>query len=69
MVIEQRYFTVKMLAEYLHISTSNIYKRITDNSIPHIKMDKRVLFDKEQIDQWMSNGCQFQSEFPKFKKV
>ena len=38
-----------------------------DNSIPHIKMDKRVLFDREQIDWWMSNGCQFQSEFPTLK--
>jgi excisionase family DNA binding protein len=64
MVNEQRYLTVTMLSEYLHISTSNIYKRITANSIPHIKMDKRVLFDREQIDWWMSNGCQFQSEFP-----
>ncbi len=69
MVKEPRYLTVKMLAEYLHISTSNIYKRITDNSIPHIKMDKRVLFDREQIDQWMSNGCQCQSEFPTLKSA
>jgi excisionase family DNA binding protein len=67
MVKEPRYLTVKMLAQYLHISTSNIYKRITDNSIPHIKMDKRVLFDREQIDWWMTNGCQFKSEFPTLK--
>jgi excisionase family DNA binding protein len=64
-----KYLTVKMLSEYLHISTSNIYKRITDNSIPHIKMEKRVLFDREQIDQWMSSGCQSQSEFPTLKSA
>jgi excisionase family DNA binding protein len=69
MVKEPRYLTVKMLAEYLHISTSNIYKRITENSIPHIKMEKRVLFDREQIDKWMSSGCQSQSEFPTLKSA
>jgi excisionase family DNA binding protein len=69
MVNEPKYLTVKMLAEYLHISTSNIYKRITDNSIPHIKMDKRVLFDRDQIDQWMLSGCQYEFEFPTLKSA
>lgn len=69
MIIQSRYLTVKMLAEYLHISTSKIYKKITDNSIPHIKMEKRVLFDREQIDQWMSCGCQSKHEFPNLKSA
>lgn len=69
MVIESRYLTVKMLAEYLHISTSNIYKRITDNSIPFIRMEKRVLFDRNQIDQWMLSGCLNESEFPTLKSA
>jgi excisionase family DNA binding protein len=69
MIIQSRYLTVKMLAEYLHISASNIYKKISDNSIPHIKMDKRVLFDRDQIDQWMSSGCQCQFEFPTLKSA
>ena len=69
MIIEPRYLTVKMLAEYLHISTSNIYKKITENSIPFIRMEKRVLFDRHQIDQWMLSGCQYESEFPTLKSA
>ncbi len=69
LTIMSRYLTVKMLSEYLHISTSNIYKRITTNTIPHIKMEKRVLFDREQIDHWMLSGCQCQSEFPTLKSA
>ncbi len=69
MIIQSRYLTVKMLSEYLHISTSNIYKKISDNSIPHIKVDKRVLFDKEQVDQWMLSGCQYEFEFPILKSA
>lgn len=62
-----RYMNVKQLSEYLQISTSNIYKRTTNGSIPVIKMNKRVIFDKEEIDKWMSSGCISNLEFPKLK--
>ena len=64
---ENRYLNVKQLSEYLKISTSNIYKRTTNGSIPIIKMRKRVLFDKEEIDRWMSNGCDSNFEMPSLK--
>lgn len=62
-----RYMNVKQLSEYLQISTSNIYKRTTNGSIPVIKMNKRVIFDKEEIDKWMSSGCISNLEFPTLK--
>ncbi len=62
-----RYMNVKQLSEYLQISTSNIYKRTTNGSIPVIKMNKRVIFDREEIDKWMSNGCNNNFEFPELK--
>lgn len=58
---------VKQLSEYLQISTSNIYKRTTNGSIPVIKMNKRVIFDKEEIDKWMSSGCDSNLEIPSLK--
>lgn len=62
-----RYMNVKQLSEYLQISTSNIYKRTTNGSIPVIKMNKRVIFDREEIDRWMSNGCESYFEVPELK--
>ena len=67
MNIENRYLNVAQLAEYLQISKSNIYKRTTNGSIPNIKMRKRVLFDKYEIDKWMSNGCDSNFEMPTLK--
>jgi hypothetical protein len=62
--IVNRYMNVNQLAEYLKISKSNIYKRTTNGTIPVIKMNKRVIFDREEIDRWMSNGCESYFEFP-----
>lgn len=69
MSLKSRYLTVKMLSNYLHISTSNIYKKIAENSIPHLKIDKRVIFDIEQIDQWLVNGCNTEDEFPTLRSA
>lgn len=62
-----RYMNVNQLSEYLKISKSNIYKRTTNGSIPVIKMNKRVIFDREEIDKWMSNGCINNFDFPELK--
>lgn len=64
---ENKYMNVQQLSEYLKISKSNIYKRTTNGTIPLIKMNKRVIFDKEEIDKWMSNGCNTTMEFPILK--
>lgn len=66
---KNRYLTVKLLSSYLHISTSYIYKKISDNSIPHIKIDKRIIFDRELIDLWLSNNCQPYEDFPSIKSA
>ena len=62
-----RYMNVNQLSEYLKISKSNIYKRTTNGTIPVIKMNKRVIFDREEIDRWMSNGCDSYFEVPELK--
>lgn len=62
-----RFMNVKQLSEYLKISTSNIYKRTANGSIPFIKMNKRVIFDREEIDKWMSSGCDSNLEIPTLK--
>ena len=48
-----KYLTVLMLVEYIHLSRSTIYKMVSNNTIPHIKLGTRTLFDKNKIDRWM----------------
>jgi len=65
---EQRFFDVKGLAEYIHISKSMIYKMVSNKTLPYIKIGTRTIFDRGQIDQWISNGCRIIEEIPTLLK-
>lgn len=43
---------VKVLANYLKVSTSYIYKMTSSNQIPHSKKGKKLYFDKEKVTNW-----------------
>ena len=58
------YLDVKMVSEYIHVSTSYIYHLVNKDQIPFIKIGSRRIFDRNQIDQWMSNGCRKIEEIP-----
>jgi excisionase family DNA binding protein len=47
------YLTVNDLSEYLHLSRSTIYKKTSARLIPYIKSGKKLLFEKEAIDEWL----------------
>jgi excisionase family DNA binding protein len=51
------YMDVQMASEYIHISKSLIYHMVSKNQIPFIKVGARTIFERSQIDQWLSNGC------------
>jgi excisionase family DNA binding protein len=50
------YMDVKMVSEYIHFAKSTIYKWVGEDYIPHKKLGKRVLFIKNDIDQWVQNN-------------
>ncbi|TXD53643.1 MULTISPECIES: helix-turn-helix domain-containing protein [unclassified Polaribacter] len=43
---------LKQLANYLSISTSNIYKLTGSRNIPHSKNGKKLYFEKSILDAW-----------------
>ena len=47
------YLCVSELAEYIKLSKSTIYKGTMSHRIPHIKAGKKLLFDREAIDEWL----------------
>ena len=38
------------------MSESYVYKMVSKNSIPHIKLGTRTPFKRNQIDKWVING-------------
>jgi excisionase family DNA binding protein len=66
---EMNYLDMENLAEYIHLSKSTIYKMVCNNAIPHIKLGRRTLFVKDQIDKWVLNGGQMNMGLPVLAKL
>jgi excisionase family DNA binding protein len=66
---EKRFLNVQELTEYIHMSESYVYKMVSKNSIPHIKLGTRTLFERNQIDNWVINGGRMEDNLPALPKV
>ena len=51
--MNDRWMTVKDLAEYLQLSTDQIYRLAQQGKIPASRVGTRWRFKKERIDDWM----------------
>ena len=54
--MERTVFNVKEVAKYLSVSESTIRKLVREKKVPHFRILSKILFDKEQIDRWISNN-------------
>lgn len=66
---EKRFFDVKLIADYIHVSKSLIYHLVSKDQIPYIKVGSRTIFDRDKIDQWMGNGCRKIEDLPGLPKL
>ncbi len=64
-----RFLDVKLVAEYIHVSTSLIYLVVSKDRIPHIRIGSRTIFDRQQIDQWVLNGSKKVEDLPQLSKL
>jgi len=53
--MDDRWMTVKDVAEYLQLSTDQIYHLAQQGRIPASKVGARWRFKREKIDQWVEN--------------
>lgn len=51
---QKRYMSVKELSVYLRLSVPSIYKKVANDEIPHHNINSRILFERSEIDQWIS---------------
>jgi len=45
--------TIREASEFLRISRSTIYKMVMSKSIPFIKVQGRLLFEQEELQNWL----------------
>lgn len=66
----ETFLDMDRVSEYLCHSKSYIYKKVRTNEIPHYKLGKRTLFDREEIDQWVKSGMRpvIQTNLPKLPR-
>jgi excisionase family DNA binding protein len=66
---ESKFLNVQNLADYLHMSESYVYKMVSKNTIPHIKLGSGTLFVRNQIDNWVIKGNRKEEDLPALPKV
>ena len=66
---EKKLLDVQELTDYIHMSESYVYKMVSKNSIPHIKLGTRTLFERNQIDSWVINRGRMEESLPELPKV
>lgn len=63
-----RFLDMNTVSKYTCLSKSTVYKKVMNKEIPFIKIGKKTIFDREQIDVWMLNGGQMDCDIPEFPK-
>jgi excisionase family DNA binding protein len=54
-IMEERWLSVKEVAEYLGVGRSTIYKWIERNNLPAHKAGRLWKFSKPEVDGWLRN--------------
>jgi excisionase family DNA binding protein len=49
------FLNINELSNLLELSVSNLYKLTSQKRIPHIKLGKKLLFEKGEIMIWLKN--------------
>jgi excisionase family DNA binding protein len=49
----QRYIGVEECAAYIGRTEKAVRRLVAQRAIPHIRVDRRVTFDRQKIDRWM----------------
>ena len=66
---EKKFLDVQELTDYIHMSESYVYKKVSQNQIPHIKLGTRTLFERNQIDSWVRSGGRMEEGLPSLPKI
>ncbi|MEW5804936.1 MAG: helix-turn-helix domain-containing protein [bacterium] len=55
MAIESKFYTIKEVAQLLHVSEMWVRRRMNEGKIPSFKLGRKRFFRREEIDQWINS--------------
>lgn len=55
MAIESKFYTIKEVAQLLHVSEMWVRRRMNAGEIPSLTLGRRRFFKKEEIEQWIDS--------------
>jgi excisionase family DNA binding protein len=55
--MEDRWLSVDEIGEYLGVKRDTIYKWISEKGMPAHKIGRLWKFKKDEVDEWVRNGC------------
>lgn len=50
---DARYYGIEQAAEYTGLSVSFLQKLCSRRRVPHLKVGRRVVFDRTLLDRWL----------------
>jgi excisionase family DNA binding protein len=53
--MKKNYLTVDEAKKYLKLAKSTIYTYVQQKKMPHIKIGERVLFDEDDLNEWVKS--------------
>ena len=54
--MEKRFLTLKETAEYMNLSSSLLYKLVETKQIPHIRIGRKILFDRQKFERFIDEN-------------
>ncbi|MBM4762744.1 helix-turn-helix domain-containing protein [Bacillus sp. B15-48] len=51
--MERKTITAQEAADYIGVHIDTIYTMVRQKEIPHVRVRRRILFNRETIDAWM----------------
>lgn len=53
--MKSQYYNIKEVADYLRLTTRTVYDYTSKRTIPHYKVNGKLLFKIEEISSWVNN--------------
>ena len=54
--LTRRLINIQDVAEYTGLSVHTLYAMVSQRRIPFVKMGRRTMFDREELDRWIAKN-------------
>lgn len=65
----KKYLNIEELVEYTTLSRSTLYRKVNQNLIPYKRVGSKIIFNTDEIDEWLNNNGRMSQVLPKIKFI